>query len=148
MYAVIDMPRLPDPETQPEFYAGTATKRAMAWVIDVIILGALTALASVLTLGVGLFFLPVVYVTLSFLYRVVTLAGGSATLGMRVMNIGFLTRNGDRFDLAHALLHTIGYTLSIGTLLVQLLSIALMLTSARGQGLTDHVLGTVVINRP
>jgi len=148
MYAVIDMPRLPDPETQPEFYAGTTTKRALAWVIDVIILGALTALASVLTLGVGLFFLPVVYVTLSFLYRVVTLAGGSATLGMRVMNIGFLTRNGDRFDLAHALLHTIGYTLSIGTLLVQLLSIALMLTSARGQGLTDHVLGTVVINRP
>jgi hypothetical protein len=45
-------------------------------------------------------------------------------------------------------LHTLGYTLTIATLLPQLLSIALMLTGARGQGLSDLVLGTVAINRP
>ena len=64
------------------------------------------------------------------------------------MNVVMLTRNGERFDLATAFLHTLGYTLSIGTLLVQILSGFLMLTSARGQGLTDHILGTVAINRP
>ncbi|WP_192931145.1 RDD family protein [Gemmobacter serpentinus] len=147
MFAPPDLLRLPDPVTQAEFYSGTVAKRAFSWVIDVLIVGLMTGVVAVLTLGVGFFFLPVIYVVISFLYRVVTLAGGSATLGMRVMNIEFLTRNGERFDLSHALLHTIGYTLSIGTMLVQLLSIALMMMSARGQGLTDHVLGTVVINR-
>ena len=148
MFASPDLLRLPDPVTQAAFYSGTVTKRAFAWVIDVTLIALLTGLVGVLTLGVGFFFLPVIYVTISFLYRVVTLAGGSATLGMRVMNIQFLTREGERFEISHALLHTIGYTLSIGTLLVQLLSIALMMMSARGQSLTDHVLGTVVINRP
>ena len=139
---------LPDPAYQPEFYSGTATKRALAWVVDVIVIGVLTGLAGLLTLGVGFFFLPVVYVVLSFTYRVLTLWGGSATWGMRLMNIGLLTRNGERFDLSHALLHTIGYALSVGTFLVQLLSMGLMLMSARGQSLSDHVLGTVMINRP
>lgn len=148
MFASSDLLRLPDPVTQAEFYSGTVTKRAFAWLIDVTLIGLMTLLVGVLTLGVGFFFLPLIYVTISFLYRVVTLTGGSATIGMRVMNIQFLTRGGEDFDLAHALLHTIGYTLSIGTLLVQLLSIALMMMSARGQGLTDHVLGTAVINRP
>ena len=36
----------------------------------------------------------------------------------------------------------------VGTLLVQVVSVILMFTSSRGQGLTDHVLGTVAINRP
>ena len=59
-----------------------------------------------------------------------------------------LARYGERFDFATAFLHTLGYTLSIGTLLVQIVSVFLMFTSSRGQGLTDHVLGTVAINRP
>ncbi|MFA5539808.1 MAG: RDD family protein, partial [Gemmobacter sp.] len=31
---------------------------------------------------------------------------------------------------------------------VQILSVGLMLTGARAQGLTDHLLGTAAINRP
>lgn len=148
MYATPAPTTLPDPAYQPEFYSGTVTKRALAWVVDVILIGLMTALVSLLTLGIGFFFLPVVYVGLSFTYRVLTLWGGSATWGMRLMNISLLTRNGERFDLGHAFLHTLGYALSVGTFLVQLLSMALMLMSARGQSLSDHVLGTVMINRP
>ncbi len=147
MYALPAAQALPDPESQPEFYSGTAMKRAPAWVVDVLLIGIATGVVALLTLGIGFFFLPFLYVLLSFSYRVLTLWGGSATFGMRLMNIEFLTRNGERFDLSHALLHTIGYTLSIGTMLVQLLSVGLMLMSARGQSLTDHVLGTVAINR-
>lgn len=147
MFALSDT-HLPDPDRQAEFYAGVPTKRALAWVIDTILIALITAVIVPFTVFTALFFLPLLYLFISFTYRVLTLAGGSATPGMRLMNVVMLTRNGERFDLATAFLHTLGYTLSIGTLLVQILSGFLMLTSARGQGLTDHILGTVAINRP
>lgn len=140
--------RLPDPERHAEFYEGVPMKRALAWVVDFILIALVTAVIVPFTAFTALFFLPVLYLFVSFIYRVLTLWGSSATPGMRLMNITFLTRNGEPFDLAHALLHTFGYTLSIGTLLVQVASVFLMMVSARGQGLTDHVLGTVAINRP
>ncbi|MDQ1848227.1 RDD family protein [Gemmobacter fulvus] len=147
MFALSDT-HLPDPDRQAEFYAGVPTKRALAWVVDTILIALITAVIVPFTVFTALFFLPLLYLLISFTYRVLTLAGGSATPGMRLMNVVMLTRNGERFDLATAFLHTLGYTLSIGTLLVQILSGFLMLTSARGQGLTDHILGTVAINRP
>ena len=100
------------------------------------------------TLFLSLFFLPLLYLTISFLYRTISLARHSATPGMRLMAIEFRDRTGARFDLGTAFLHTLGYTLTISTLLPQLLSMGLMLTTARGQGLTDLVLGTVAINKP
>jgi len=57
------------------------------------------------------------------------------------------TMHGERFDLGTAFGHTLGYSLSIAAFPVQAVSILLMLTTARGQGLTDHVLGTVALNR-
>lgn len=140
--------RQPDPLTQPEFYSGVAFKRGVAWLFDTILIAGITLLLAVVTLGLGLFFLVPLFFIVSFLYRVITLTGRSATPGMRLMNVMLLTREGERFDFGHALLHTIGYTLSIGTMLIQLLSVVLMLTSARGQSLTDIVMGSVAINRP
>jgi uncharacterized RDD family membrane protein YckC len=139
---------LPDPEYQAEFYADVPVKRALAWGVDTILIALITLLAVPFTLFLGLFFLPVLYMALSFLYRTVSLARRSATPGMRLMAIEFRDRTGARFDLGTAFLHTLGYTLTISTLLPQLLSIGLMLTTARGQGLTDMVLGTVAINKP
>jgi uncharacterized RDD family membrane protein YckC len=139
---------LPDPEYQAEFYADVPVKRALAWGVDTILIALITLLVVPFTLFLGLFFLPVLYMALSFLYRTVSLARRSATPGMRLMAIEFRDRTGARFDLGTAFLHTLGYTLTISTLLPQLLSIGLMLTTARGQGLTDMVLGTVAINKP
>lgn len=146
MFALSD-PRLPDPERHAEFYEGVPLKRGLAWVVDTILITIITAVIVPFTAFTALFFLPFLYLFVSFTYRVLTLAGGSATPGMRLMNITFLNRYGERFDFATAFLHTLGYTLSIGTLLVQVVSVILMFTSSRGQGLTDHVLGTVAINR-
>jgi len=78
---------------------------------------------------------------------VVTIANGSATLRMRFLGIEFRKSNGDRFDLSMAFLHTLGLTVSFAMPLLQVISIVLMLTTARGQGLSDHLLGTVAINR-
>lgn len=139
--------RLPDPDRHAEFYAGVTAKRGFAWIIDTLLIALITAVLVPLTAFTAVFYLPLLFVIVSFTYRVLTLAGSSATPGMRMMNIVLLNRYGERFDLATAFLHTLGYTLSIGTLLVQIVSVMLMLTSARGQGLTDLVLGSVAINR-
>jgi len=139
---------LPDPKYQADFYADVPVKRALAWGVDAILIALITAVVLPFTLFLGLFFLPVLYMIISFLYRTVGLARHSATPGMRLMAIEFRDRTGAKFDLGTAFMHTLGYTLTIGTVLPQPLSIGLMLTTARGQGLTDMVLGTVAINKP
>jgi len=138
---------LPDPERQPEFYADVPVKRLIAWGIDTVIIIALCLMAVLFTLGLGFFIFPALYLTLGFAYRTLTIAGGSATWGMRVMAIEFRRADGDRFDLPMAALHTLGYSLSIAVFPAQIASIVMMLSTARAQGLTDHVLGTVAINR-
>lgn len=139
---------LPDPDHQAGFYADVPIKRALAWVVDAILIAIMTMVVVPFTLFLSLFFLPLLYLTISFLYRTISLARHSATPGMRLMAIEFRDRTGAKFDPGTAFLHTLGYTLTISTLLPQLLSMGLMLTTARGQGLTDLVLGTVAINKP
>jgi len=136
----------PDPIRQAAFYEGVPTKRAMAWVIDTLIILGLVLVMLPFTLFTALFFLVPLYALVSFVYRVVTLSMGSATLGMRLMAIEFRRQDGRRFDLGTAFLHTLGYTISMSMILLQVVSVGLILTSARGQGLTDHVLGTTALN--
>lgn len=141
------MDALPDPDRHAEFYDGVTTKRALAWGIDLVLIFVITLVILPFTAFTALFFYPLLYLTVSFCYRWVALTRKSATPGMRIFGVQFLNARGERLDGMQALLHVIGYTLSIGTLLVQVLSVALMLTTRRGQGLTDIVLGTVAINR-
>ncbi len=138
---------LPDPETQSEFYADVPMKRLFAWIIDMVLIGILCVLILPFTAFTGIFFFPLMLLVVGFAYRVVTLAGGSATLGMRLMGIELRDQSGDRFDLAQAFLHTLGYSVSLSFPILQVISIVLMLTSSRKQGLTDHVMGSVAINR-
>ncbi len=143
-------PGLPDPDTRPDFYEGVTLKRGFAWIVDTILIALLTALAAVVlapfTLFISLFFLPGLYAVTSFLYRWTSLARRSATPGMRFAAITFRDRFGAPLDSGSALLHTAGYTLSFMIFPLQLVSVLLMLISERGQGLTDHVLGTVALN--
>lgn len=138
---------LPDPHTSPEFYADVPLKRFIAWVVDAILIGILTAIAVPFTLFSGLFFLPLLFLMIGFLYRWFTITSASATPGMRLAAIEFRTAQGERFDSGAAFLHTLGYTLSVSVFPLQLVSIVLMLISDRRQGLTDHVLGTAALNR-
>lgn len=139
-------PPFPDPERQPEFYAGVPAKRFFAWVVDMILVVLLALLVVPFTAFTGLFFFPFLMLVIGFFYRVATLAGGSATWGMRLMAIEIRDARGHRLDLPTALLHTLGYTVSIAIFPVQLVSIVLMLVTSYRQGLTDHVLGTVALN--
>ena len=141
------MTHLPDPDTQPQFYDGVATKRLLAWVVDTIMIALVSVVVLPFTAFTGLFFFPLLILVVGFVYRTATLASGSSTWGMRLFAIEMRTMHGERFDLGTAFGHTLGYSLSIAAFPVQAVSILLMLTTARGQGLTDHVLGTVALNR-
>lgn len=138
---------LPDPDRQPEFYASVPAKRFLAWLVDMLIILLLSLLTVVLTAFVGAFVWPLLVLVIGFAYRVVTLANGSATWGMRFAGVELRRSDGTRFDLTMALAHTTGYTVSIAIPILQVISIVMMLTSARGQGLSDAFLGTVALNR-
>lgn len=138
---------LPDPDTQPDFYSGVAVKRLLAWVVDFVLVAILTAIIVPFTAFTALFFLPLLYLMLDFIYRWSTISGRSSTWGMRLMGIELRTRSGHRLDSGLAFLHTLGFLLTAATMLPQLLSAGMMLVLPRGQGLTDVVLGTTAINR-
>ena len=137
---------LPDPELQPEFYQGVLPKRALAWVVDVTLLGILTFVISLLTI-IGLFVMPLVYLVLSFLYRTATLQGGG-TLGMRFFGIELRNAQGKRFTGGEAALHTGTYLVSMSFVLPMILSWGTMVATQRGQGLPDLLLGSAAIQRP
>ena len=142
-----DDARLPDPDRQPEFYADIPVKRLIAWLIDVALVAVLCLLALPFTAFTGIFFFPLLMLAVGLAYRTLTIAARSSTWGMRLMAIELRDRRGERLDGGQALLHTVGYTISIAMPLLQVISVVLMLTGARRQGLTDLVLGTVMLNR-
>ena len=137
---------LPDPDRQAEFYESVPAKRAIAWVIDTVVIALLTTLIAAVSLVGLLFWLPI-FAFVNFVYRWASLANGSATPGMRLMSIEFRNSKGDALSSAEAFLHTLGYVISMSMILVQVVSVVLMMTGARGQGLSDLVLGTVALNR-
>jgi uncharacterized RDD family membrane protein YckC len=141
------MPHLPDPDSQPEFYQSEATKRFFAWLFDIAFISLLCTVAILLTFGMGFFILALIYAVISFVYRVVTIANGSATLGMRFMGIELRDAFGARMDTGKAIAHTAGYFVSMAIPVLQIISVIMMMTSARCQGLTDAFLGTVMINQ-
>ena len=141
------MTHLPDPDTQAQFYDGVAIKRLLAWIVDTILIALVALVIVPFTAFTGIFFFPLLLLIVGFVYRTATLTGGSATWGMRLFAIEFRTMHGERFDLGTAFAHTLGYSISIAAFPAQAVSILLMLTTPRGQGLTDHVLGTVALNR-
>lgn len=138
---------LPDPKTQSGFYEGVVTKRLLAWVIDISMIAVIIVPIFIATLGLAFFIAAPLWFVISFLYRWATLSNRSATLGMRVMSIELRSARGQRLDGGTAFIHTLGYFLSSGMFLVQLVSIACMLGSRRGQSLTDLALGTVMLNQ-
>ncbi len=142
-----DIWHLPDPETQPEFYADVPAKRLVAFVVDTLVILGLSLVVVPFTAFAGLFFFPLLMAAVGFAYRVVTIARASATWGMQLVAIEFRARDGGRFDLGLAFAHTLGLAISFGLPLLQVVSIVLMLTQPRGQGLSDLVLGTVAVNR-
>ena len=137
----------PDPATQSHFYADVPLKRVFAWGIDTVITAFLVALVVPFTGFLALFFMGGLYIAVNFLYRWIGLARHSATFGMRVMGVQFRDVQGLPIGGGLALVHTLAYALSVAFVIPQIVSVLMMGATQRGQGLTDVVLGTVLINR-
>lgn len=138
---------LPDPETHGDFYSDTAIKRLFAWVIDTVAITLLSLLVIPFTAFVGLFFFALIFLAVGLVYRIWTIAQYSATPGMRLMAIEFRNGQGERFDTGTAVAHTLLYVVMSSVFILQVVSIGMMLTNPRGQGLHDMLLGTAAINR-
>lgn len=143
---------LPDPEYDAQFYQGVPGKRVAAWIVDFLIVLAAalaaTLVIGILTLGLGFVFFPGILFLVSFFYRTLTIAEGSATWGMRVMGIEFRTRQGYRLDFLTAAVHTGIFMFLMATIVGWIATAIAILVTPYKQGLPDLVLGTTAINRP
>ena len=143
---------IPDPHSDPQFYAGVPLRRLVAFLIDTaIILGLWFVGAVVLaavTLGAGVVLFPILFLGTAFAYRWLLLARNSATIGMRLTGIEIRDANGDSLTNPLAAFHTIGFMVTLGFLPLAIIGWFLMATSPTRQALHDIVFGTVAINRP
>lgn len=146
------MAGLPDPDRDPQFYRGVPARRLVAWFVDFAVTLAIGVPIAVFfglaTFGFGFALFPLVLAAVGFLYRTATVAGGSATWGMRFTGIELRRGDGTRFDLLTAVLHVGIYTVCFGVILLQLVSCIAMVGTRYGQGIPDIILGTTAINRP
>lgn len=130
-----------------QMFADVAPRRALAWIIDTVLIAAMTTVLIPLTGFIALFFLGGLYLAVSFLYRWIGLSRASGTLGMRLLGLTFRDRQGQPIDGVTAFLHTLGYTLSVAFVFPQIISVFLMTFTRAHQGISDIVLGTALVNR-
>lgn len=141
-------PGLPDPVHEKAFYSAVTLKRGVACLIDVGLIFILAVIILPFTAFTALFFFPVFMTIVGFLYRWSTLSRKSATWGMRFMAIQLREKDGLKLTGTTALLHVAGFYISLAVFPLGLISAALMILRGQGQGLTDMLLGTAMINRP
>ncbi len=139
--------RLPDPQIEPEFYHALVVKRGLAWVVDLVITLLIVIVAVVLTAFIGLFFFPVLWVAVSIAYRWVMLSNYAATAGMMLAGIKLRHLDGRVPDPVTCLVHAVIFSFSMGFVVPQVASVALMLVTPYRQGLNDVILSTTMINR-
>lgn len=144
--AFLDGP--PDPDADVRFYDGVPAKRLLAFALDVTAVWGVTLAICLLTLGMGFFLFAPLIAVVDAVYRIVTITNKSATPGMRLMGIELRDAQGERFNMVHAIAHTVLFYVSIAFVIVQLVSVLLMAGGRYGRGLHDMPLGATMINRP
>ena len=106
-------PALPDPETAPELFEGLLTRRVFAFIIDLVVMGALILafslvglIAGFLTFGLAWLALVVVIPATIVLYYGATLGSPKrATMGMQVLDIVLTPTRGQPLDGWMAIIH-------------------------------------------
>jgi uncharacterized RDD family membrane protein YckC len=141
-----------DPVLEPDLFESLLSRRAIAFLFDLVGISLLWLLAAVVvfflglaTLGLAWLIYPALWPILALLYTVSGLAGwSSATVGMRAMGLSMRTHDGGRPDLLRALLHVVVfYALTVGlTPLVHLIG----LFDTRRRLLHDMIVGVIVLD--
>lgn len=132
-------------------YSGVLSRRVFAFVIDYAIVLLLCIPAAVIvfflgviTLGLGFFLYPALFVIVAVLYFGMTLGGPSqATPGMRAMGIAMARMDGRRIDFLLSTVHIVLFWV-INSVLTPLILLAGMFTE-RSRLVHDFLLGTVIV---
>jgi len=138
---------LPDPATHPELYGDLILKRFLAWLVDALVVVLIVFVAVLVTVFVGLFFLPVIALTVSIGYRWIMLSQYGATLGMMLAAIRISHLDGRAPDPVICFAHAAIFSLGMFFVIPQIVSVALMFSTAHRQGLNDVILRTTLVNR-
>jgi uncharacterized RDD family membrane protein YckC len=144
-----------DPWLQPELFRGGLTRRAFAFLIDLVVLSipvilacVFIALFGVVTLGLGwaLFWLvSPASVIWALIYYGATLGGPhSATVGMRVMGVELRTWYGAPSYFVLGAMHAVLFWVTVSFLTPLVLLVGPF--NSRRRLLHDIILGTIVIN--
>jgi uncharacterized RDD family membrane protein YckC len=144
-----------DPYLQPDLFRGVLTRRAIAFLIDLVVLSIPIILAilfiavfGLVTLGLGwaLFWLvSPASIIWALVYYGASLGGPhSATIGMRVMDLEMRTWYGAPSYFLLGAIHAVLFWISVSVLSPFVLLIGFF--NGRRRLLHDMVLGTVVVN--
>ena len=150
-------PHAYDPLANPELFEGLLTRRVVAFIIDLTVIALPLVAAAMfifvfglITFGLGwalFWLLSPASVTWALVYYGLTLGGaGSATLGMRAMNIEMRTWYGAPAYFVLGAVHAIVYWVSVSALTPLILVVGFF--NARKRLLHDFLVGTIIINNP
>ncbi|UXT21954.1 RDD family protein [Agrobacterium tumefaciens] len=132
-------------------YSGVLSRRIFAFLIDYAIVLLLCIPAAVIvfflgviTLGLGFFLYPALFVIVAVLYFGMTLGGPSqATPGMRAMGIAMARMDGRRIDFLLSTVHIVLFWV-INSVLTPLILLAGLFTE-RSRLVHDFLLGTAIV---
>lgn len=132
-------------------YSGVLSRRIFAFIIDYVIVALLCIPAaivlffvSVLTLGLGFFLYPALFIIVAGLYFGWTLGGPQqASLGMRAVGIAMVRVDGRRMDFLTAIVHLALFWI-LNSILTPLIMLAGLFIE-RSRLIHDLLLGTVIV---
>jgi uncharacterized RDD family membrane protein YckC len=150
-------PHAYDPVTHPELFEGVLSRRLIAFIIDVLIIGIPVLFATIfififgiVTLGLGwaLYYLlsPATVIWAICYYGLTFGSPASATIGMRVMDLEMRTWYGAPAYFVLGAVHAIVFWVTISFLTPLILVVGFL--NERRRLLHDIIVGTVVVNNP
>jgi uncharacterized RDD family membrane protein YckC len=144
---------LPDPATAPELFEGILSRRAFAFIVDTVIMGALVVLVSVFGGIIGFFTFGLGWLALVFVIPVVILGYYAATLGsprratigMRYMDLVLTPTRGPPLDGWRILIHPLVFWITCWV--AWPISLLVALLTPRREMVQDLITGTLMLRR-
>ncbi|HTM77148.1 MAG TPA: RDD family protein, partial [Devosia sp.] len=146
-------PALPDPASAPELFEGLLTRRVTAYLIDLVIMGAIVLglslaglIAGFLTFGLAWAAMVLVVPVSIVLYYAVTLGSSRrATIGMQMMDIVLTPTRGQPLDGWMAIIHAAVFWITFW--ISWPISLLFALFTPRRQMIHDLIVGTLMVRR-
>lgn len=146
-------PNLPDPATAPELFEGVLTRRVLAYLIDLAIIGVMVIAFSIVGFIAGFLTFGLAWVALLFvvpitivIYYAATLGSHKrATVGMQAMDIVLTPTRGQPLDGWMALVHAAVFWITFA--ICWPISLLFALFTPRRQMIHDLICGTLMVRR-